>query len=137
MLYIFIHSVFTLEKMTGRLQPIQERKWKQYISNFTFYLTHSVIVNTSTVTYMTHLVPAGNMDYRNSIARRLPSACFYSFFAICRRKQYIRFADNIVIISVSVIVSTTISYLIDKTFCRLQCSRFLRLWLAAKLPFIA
>jgi uncharacterized protein (DUF1919 family) len=51
--------------MTVRQQRIEERKWTKYDSNFPFYLTHSVTVNTSTVTYSTHLVPAGNMEVVN------------------------------------------------------------------------
>lgn len=95
-------------------QHIEEGKWTQYISNFTFYWTHPVTVNTSTVTYMTHFVSAGNMDYRGR------TACFSwccSCCWICRRKQYISFAVIIGIISVTVIGSIKISYLlIDKTF---------------------
>jgi hypothetical protein len=41
---------------------MEERNRTQYYLNFTFYLTHPVTVNTSTVTKMTQLVPAGNVD---------------------------------------------------------------------------
>jgi len=54
---------FFFEKMAVRNQPIDKRKRKHSISNFTFYLTHPVTINTSTVMYITHLVPAGNMEY--------------------------------------------------------------------------
>jgi hypothetical protein len=93
-------------------------------------------VNLSTVTYKIQLLPAGNVDYGNSSARHILSACFCSCCSICRRKQYISFAAAIVINSNSVIVSITISYLINKTLFRLQCSWFLRLWLASKLRLI-
>jgi hypothetical protein len=54
--------------------------------------------------------------------------------SICSRKQYISFAATNGIISVTIIVSIKISYLLlYKALCRLQCSRYLRLWLAAKM----
>jgi len=51
-----------LRKMSIREQPMEERKRTQYDLQFTFCLTHPVTANTSTVTKMTQLVPAGNVD---------------------------------------------------------------------------
>jgi hypothetical protein len=53
---------FAIWKMAVREKPIEEREWTQHDSNFTFYLTHPVTVNTSTVTYLTQLVAAENVE---------------------------------------------------------------------------
>ena len=42
--------VFLFGEMTVGEQSIEKRKRKQYDSNFTFYLTHPLTVNTSKVT---------------------------------------------------------------------------------------
>jgi hypothetical protein len=63
--------------MELRKQSTEERKCKQYVSNYAFYITHPVTVNTSTVKYRAHLVSDGNTGYVNCWGRT-PS--FFTFF---------------------------------------------------------
>ena len=51
--------------MAIREEPIEKTKRKHSVPNFTFYLTYPITTNTSTVSYITHLVPAGNMEDSN------------------------------------------------------------------------
>jgi hypothetical protein len=49
-------------KLTVRGQSIEKIMREQSVSKFTLYLTRPVTANTSTVAYITQLVPAGNME---------------------------------------------------------------------------